>query len=73
MTERSTTSLTSKAHLMRDIDPKAITKIGALLWHQYGLVCLDPAKFKSFTDEKQAQLLAEVAYGPRDKGARHGG
>jgi hypothetical protein len=59
--------------MMRDIDPAAITKIGALLWHRFGIVCVDPAKFKSFADEKQAELLAELAYGKREKGKQDDG
>lgn len=70
--DRSRTSLTPYAAGMRDIDPEAITKIGALLWHRHGLVCVDPKKFKSFADEKQAELLAELAYGKRDKGSHDG-
>jgi hypothetical protein len=70
--ERGRTSLTPFAAGMRDIDPAAITKIGALLWHRHGLVCVDPKKFKSFADEKQAEILAELAYGPREKGTQDG-
>jgi hypothetical protein len=71
--ERGRSSLTSVAHLMRDPDPEAVTRIGALLWHQFGIVCVVPSKFKSFTDEKQAELLAEQAYGKRKKGAENEG
>ncbi len=69
--DRGQSSLSKFAHLMRDPDPAAISRIGALLWHQFGIVCVDPKKFKSWADEKQAQLLGETAYGPRDKGARY--
>lgn len=69
--DRSRSSLTPFAHLMRDPDPAAISRIGALLWHQFGIVCIDPTKFKSWADQKQAEILGEQAYGPRDKGARN--
>lgn len=62
---RSKTSLTHMAHMMRDPDPDAIKKIGAKLWHDFGLVCLNPKNFHSFVDEKQAELLAEKLYGKR--------
>jgi hypothetical protein len=70
--QRGRSSLTSMAHMMRDPDPAAITKIGAALWHQFGIVCVDPKKFKSFADEKQAEILAELAYGKREKGTQDG-
>jgi hypothetical protein len=54
--------------MMREPDAEAISKIGGALWHQFGIVCVDPKKFKSFADEKQAELLAELAYGKRAKG-----
>ncbi len=66
--QRGRTSLTAFAPLMRDPDPAAISKIGALLWHQFGIVCVDPAKFKSWADQKQAELLGAQAYGERKKG-----
>lgn len=38
-------------------------------WHKHGIVLVNPAWLQSWTDQKQAELLAEKLFGQR-KGAK---
>lgn len=63
MTVRS--SLSSVAGACREPDPRAARKAARDAWHDGGLILINPEWLSSWTDRKQAELLAEKLHGKR--------
>lgn len=58
-------SLSSLAPLCREPDDSLARKAAATAWHKEGIILLNPQWFRSWTDQKQAELLAEKLFGKR--------
>ena len=65
MTLRS--SLGPIAPLGRDPDPAKARAAARDAWQRHGFILINPDWLPSWTDRKQAELLAEALYGPRSK------
>ncbi len=53
------------AHLHRDANPVDARVAARDAWHRHGIVLINPEWFTSWTDRKQAELLAEKLHGKR--------
>lgn len=58
-------SLATYAPQMREADPANGLRAAARAWHEMGLIVINPDHVSSWTDRKQAELLAERMYGKR--------
>lgn len=61
-------SLVSIAASCREPDPRAARKAACDAWHGGGLILINPEWLQSWTDRKQAELLAEKLFGKRRTG-----
>lgn len=69
MNDRSRTSLTRYAPMMRDPDPDGARKMAARKWHDDGTVILLPDSIQrlSWQDRELVNAIAGRIYGPRDE------
>jgi hypothetical protein len=58
-------SLAGVAASCREPDPRAARKAARDAWHDGGLILINPEWLPSWTDRKQAELLAEKLFGKR--------
>ena len=62
---RVRSSLERFAPLCREPDPSLAKAACAKVWHETGLIVINPEMLTSWTGRKQAELLAEKLYGKR--------
>lgn len=60
-------SLASIAPACREPDDSHARAAAAAAWHQTGIILINPAWLTSWADRKQAELLAELLFGKREK------
>ena len=67
--ERSRTSLTPYAHLMRDEDPTGARRMAARKWHEDGTIIFLPDSIARlpWEDRELVLKIASKLYGERDK------
>jgi hypothetical protein len=53
------------AHLSREPDPRQARRAAQDAWHSSGLILINPDWLESWTDRKQAELLAAKLHGER--------
>lgn len=58
-------SLASLSGACREPDPRAARKAARDAWQGAGLILINPEWLTSWTDRKQAELLAEKLHGKR--------
>ena len=58
-------SLSPLAPLARDADPAKARAAAREAWLRHGLILINPDWLTSWTDRKQAELLAELLHGRR--------
>lgn len=68
MNDRSRTSLTPFAHLMRDTDEAGARRFAAQLWHREGIIILLPASIQRlpWQDRELVEQIAGKPYGQKD-------
>ncbi len=58
-------SLAPIAAACREPDPRAARKAARDAWHAGGIILINPEWLQSWTDRKQAEILAEKLFGKR--------
>lgn len=58
-------SLAGLAPLCREPDDSLARQAAARAWHDHGIVLINPNWLRSWTDQTQAELLAEKLWGKR--------
>lgn len=63
----SQSTLAPFARLHHQPDPAAAKRAAREAWHQHGLILINPTWLQNWTDQKQAEILAEKLFGKRGK------